>query len=245
MLILADQSIQGDTNETGAAFGLIGYLRKTHPDFATSYLFPSGVELFRQGEQGQKVLVLESGFVKLTRLENNGREFIVSLQFPGSLLGVSAVVCSQRHAFCAATVTPCKLIQISRVQFSDLMFEDQHVSSLVNRWLGQEVCDLTINLTQLACIPVQQRLQQLLWRLTKCDYAECSIGGKIRLPLKYWEVAALLAVTPAYLTRLFNELENNGLLSRHKGWIKIPARNKLWHDSAFDYIQGQESSITS
>lgn len=236
MLSAATPTPSVSANEPWAQVDIASYLKKAFPEYSSSRVFPPGVELFRHGEMAREVLLMESGLVKLTRSEDNGREFIVGLRFANSLLGSSTIVSAQYHPFTAVTVTSCRLLPISRTQFADLMTQDQQVNSFVNTRLGREVSELIVQITHLACIPVQQRLQQLLWRLSKNEFAECSGDTKIRLPLKYWEVAALLAITPAYLTRLFDELETAGLLSRHKGWIKLPAPNDLWHDPTLDPI---------
>jgi CRP-like cAMP-binding protein len=221
-----------NVNEKLSEGGFLSYLRKNLPDCAASQLFPPGVQLFQQDEVANEVWLMETGLVKLTRSECNGREFIVCLRSAGSLLGSSTVVSTQRHPFCAITVTPCRLLQIAKVQFIDLLEKDQEVGSFMHKRLGQEVSELMINLTHLACIPVQQRLQQLLWQLSSVEHADHKVGTRFRLPLRYWEVAELLAVTPAYLTRLFVELESAGLLHRSKGWIKIPSPDSLWHEPA-------------
>ncbi|MGH2376405.1 MAG: helix-turn-helix domain-containing protein [bacterium] len=51
------------------------------------------------------------------------------------------------------------------------------------------------------------------------------------MPLRHWEIAQLLAVTPAYLSRLFNRLEQEGILLRRKGWLTISDPDNLWHNS--------------
>jgi hypothetical protein len=35
-------------------------------------------------------------------------------------------------------------------------------------------------------------------------------------------------VTPSHLSRMFRELEDDKLLRRDKGWLVIPAPDKLW-----------------
>jgi CRP/FNR family transcriptional regulator len=230
MLTLANPVASSSANETLRDVGIVRYLHNTFPEYISSRVFPPGVELFRQGDLAHEVLIMESGLVKLTRSEENGREFIIALRFSDSLLGASTAVSARQHPFTAFTVTSCRLSQISKRHFADLIGNDQQVNSFVNKRLGREVSELMIHITHLACIPVQQRLQQLLWCLTNDSPTECKAGNRIRLPLKYWEVAALLAITPAYLTRLFFELETTGVLSRQKGWIKIPVPHKLWHD---------------
>ena len=234
MLTLANRVASSSATETLRDVGIVRYLHNTFPEYISSHVFPPGVQLFRHGDLAHEVLIMESGLVKLTRSEENGREFIIALRFSDSLLGSSTAVSAQQHPFTAVTVTSCRLLQISRRHFADLIANDPQVNSFVNKTLGREVSELMIHITHLACIPVQQRLQQLLWRLSKDGCAECKVGNRIRLPLKYWEVAALLAITPAYLTRLFIELETAGLLSRQKGWIKIPVPHNLWHDPTLD-----------
>src|SRR5881296_998519 len=54
--------------------------------------YPSGVELFQQGEPVQKVYLIHRGLVKLVRREENGQEMIVDLRREGWFLGAPAVI---------------------------------------------------------------------------------------------------------------------------------------------------------
>jgi DNA-binding HxlR family transcriptional regulator len=47
--------------------------------------------------------------------------------------------------------------------------------------------------------------------------------------LKHLEIAQLIAVTSEHLSRLLNQLEQDGLLRRRKGWVIIQDPRKLWH----------------
>jgi CRP-like cAMP-binding protein len=47
------------------------------------------------------------------------------------------------------------------------------------------------------------------------------------VPLKHWEVAQLIAVTPAYLSRLFNQLELEGVIRRDRKAFAIPDLRRL------------------
>lgn len=52
---------------------------------------------------------------------------------------------------------------------------------------------------------------------------------KLHLPLKLWEIAQFLGITPSYLSRLLKSLEREGLIERDNGWIKVTNADKLWH----------------
>jgi len=50
------------------------------------------------------------------------------------------------------------------------------------------------------------------------------------LPVKEWELAQFVAVTPAHLCRLLGALEKDRLLRRNKGWLEILDADKFAKD---------------
>src|SRR3989442_14004599 len=74
-------------------------------------LVPYGAEteLFRQGSPVRYVYFIESGLVKLTYLGPEGREIIVSLRYPGWLLGAAAAMVAQTNPLTASTLTRSEL----------------------------------------------------------------------------------------------------------------------------------------
>jgi len=42
---------------------------------------------------------------------------------------------------------------------------------------------------------------------------------RLQMPLKHWEVAELIAVTPEHLSRVLRQMETEGILRREKGWL--------------------------
>lgn len=95
---------------------------------------------------------------------------------------------------------------------------------------SHEVYDQVAHLVQLGGAPARHRLEQLLWNFVSAlepNGSEQTI--RIALPLKQWEVAELIAVTPPYLSHLYKEMERDGMLQRRNGWLIIPDPQKLWH----------------
>ena len=82
---------------------------------------------------------------------------------------------------------------------------------------------------EIACLPARQRLEQLLWKLAERKGQNHSLDFKFQLPIKRWEAAQLLALTPTYLSRLFAELEAEEIISRTGGWIIVRKPANLWH----------------
>jgi CRP-like cAMP-binding protein len=198
--------------------------------FVDSPIYPSGFELFRQDSPALVVYFSETGLVKLIRSEDNGQELILSIKFAGSLLGAAAVIDDRPHPFSAVAVTSCKLARLSAEVFLDLVAADTQLASCLQEMLSAELLDQTARISQIACLPARPRLEQLLWQLARARSADnLKPDLRLQLPLRYWEVAQLLAITPTYLSRLLTELEQEEVISRNKGWIVVRHPARLWH----------------
>jgi len=57
-------------------------------------------------------------------------------------------------------------------------------------------------------------------------------GIRFELPLRNWELAQLLGVTPEHLSRILRDLTKEGIIRRAKGWILVERPEKLWRSGA-------------
>ncbi|MGH9914595.1 MAG: Crp/Fnr family transcriptional regulator, partial [Pyrinomonadaceae bacterium] len=197
---------------------------------APALAYPAGVDLYRQGSAPQGVYLIESGLVKLSRLENDGQE-IIDLRFPGWLLGAYSVLIQKVYPVTAVTLTNCHLRYIPAGIFEQEVKTNLQVSWYVHQMHSREVDSQFSRLTMLGCETAKHRLEQLLWLLSSLEMPTAQNGVRMQLPLKGREITRWIAVTPAYLCRLFEQLESEGIIRRHKGWLIIPNTQKIWHYS--------------
>lgn len=71
--------------------------------------YPSGTDIYREDTLAEVVYVIERGIVKLSRIELDGKERIVSLRSRYWLLAAPSVFLGIPHCYTATTVTPCHL----------------------------------------------------------------------------------------------------------------------------------------
>jgi CRP-like cAMP-binding protein len=202
-----------------------------------SHTYPPGVELFRQGAYPADVYLVQTGIVKFTRSEANGQEILLDLRFPGSLVGSAAAISEKPHPFAAVTVTRCTLTRWSARSFVSLLDTDNGLAARVREILSDDILDHVARISQLTCLPARQRLEQFLWqfceRLGPHSSSQTSDrASKLQLPLKHYEIAHLLSITPTYLCRLLNTLEKENVITRSKGWIIVKEPEAL-RPSAF------------
>lgn len=184
-------------------------------DVGLPLLCPAGIELFRQGSQAEAAFVIETGLVKLIRVENDGREMIVDLRYPGGLPGAAEIIARQAHSLTAITVTKCHLLRFPGESFLSRLKHDPHLSWFIHQSHSQELHHQQVRMMELGCLSARQRLEHLLLQLSTVLTTEPAARPvRFRLPLKYWEIAELLAITPGYLSRLLSEMEKDKLIRK-------------------------------
>lgn len=191
--------------------------------------YPSGVGLFHQGDRASEVFFLEGGVVKLVCSGESGRELIADIRFAGSLIGLSAVIRKQPHPITATTASTCRLRRIPEEQFLALLLEDSELNSSVHQILSGEIISQAARIGEIACLTARQRLENFIWRITQHGDAAQQNRSQLQLPLRQWEVAQFLGITPGYLCRLLDELEAEEIIHRKNGWIVIPRHENLCH----------------
>jgi len=126
------------------------------------------------------------------------------------------------------TASSCRIVRLPARHFLDLLRADVNLATTVQHLLSDEVIDQAARIAEFACLNARQRLENFIWRFTR-EIASTTDKSRLRLPLKQWEMAQFLAITPGYLCRLLDRLEADEIISRQNGWIVIPKHNKLWH----------------
>ncbi len=75
--------------------------------------FPKGTILFKEGDEGKEMYLINSGEVKLSRKTTQGDVVLAKLGF-GEFFGEMSVITSQPRTVTAETVTDCRLNVITK-----------------------------------------------------------------------------------------------------------------------------------
>jgi CRP-like cAMP-binding protein len=171
-----------------------------------------GAELLGQGYVAEHVLLLERGVVKLLRTFADGRSTVVGLRGRHALLGLPAALLGDPQPLSVVAECECDIRCIPAPEFVEAAKGSPTNSRQVHRLLAQELIGAYEQVAVLACLSARERLQQFLALIG----SEFSAPGSdcVELPIRHWELAQLLAVTPQYLSRLMHELLVRGVVRR-------------------------------
>ena len=173
-----------------------------------------GFVLLRQDTVPESALVLLEGILKLIHRLPDGRSTVVGLRGAGALLGTESVLARRPHLVSVVTVTACRARRIPRRRFAEITGSGGALSSwaLGARFAEQE-CQVR-QAAALARLDARERLESH-FEFVRTELGVSTAGGEdIPLPLRDWELAQLLAVTPSYLSRLLQEQQAQGRIVR-------------------------------
>ena len=192
--------------------------------------YPAGTVLMEQGGDPGDVFYVEEGLAKLVRTGPDGREQILGLRGPGWFLGAALVLTFRAHPASAVAVTSCRLRRLTRQAFLGLMAQHEALSWHVHQMHSREVLSQFQQMADLGTATSRERLERFLRRFTGAAPANGNGGVRLSLPLKRWELASLLAVTPEHLSRLLRQLRDDGVIRVIGGTIVIPDVQRLAAD---------------
>jgi CRP-like cAMP-binding protein len=178
--------------------------------------FARGKDLLAQGQEPSSVFLLRDGLVKLVQISDDGRGTIVGIRRSGSLLGLTATLLGEFEPLTVTTLSRCSLIEVPAAGFVSLMQDRQDVSWRVHMDHSRELNRELEQLAEMASRSARERLTRFLRTLTD------EIGGArapleregFEVPLRDWEIAQLLGITPQYMCRLLQEFHADGQARR-------------------------------
>jgi len=190
--------------------------------------FPPSTTLFLQGATPREVFYIERGLVKLIRMSENGQELAIGLPSQGSLLGAASVIVREPYPFTAITVTSCGLSRIPADLFLQLAKTDEEFCWYLHEVHSREVHRQASQLAALRYLSARQRFEGLLLQfLSSIPAHERQSSMKIRLPLKHWEIAQLIAIRPEHLSRVLQQIKQEGILREEDGCMIVSDVRKL------------------
>lgn len=171
-----------------------------------------------QGFPAPSVFLLQAGVVKLIHTTPGGREVISDLRLPGDFIGADSALMGQpalETAVSVGTVTLCAWLP---TEFVARFKADAEFNLRVARALCLQISRLCARVAGLGLEPARGRLVALLEALAEAGPA-CDSDVRVLLPLKSWEIAEYLCISPFYLSRLWAELEAGGKITRERRHI--------------------------
>jgi CRP-like cAMP-binding protein len=179
--------------------------------------YPVGSVVFVAGDRAEQVLVVLSGRLKLTRTSLDGREVLIELRGPGSLVGELGAVDDAPRSATATVAEPLDAIAIPAGRFRRLLAERGTIALAVLMSVAQRLRQSAERRLESDTTDALARLCNRLVELAGGDQAPAAGALEITSPLTQQELAEWIGVSREAIVLALREL-------RERGWVETGRR---------------------
>jgi CRP-like cAMP-binding protein len=197
-------------------------LRRLASRCAARSLAP-GETLFEEGEPCRGLVVIAEGRVEIRQISLRGREQVFHTEGPGAALGEGPLFDGGGYIASAVAVAPTRVLLLPRAEVIALCRRRPAVALAMLTAMARRVRHFAGIVSDLAFRPVSERLAHHLHAAIDGPIAP---GTSIDLALTQAQLAARLGTVRELVARAFAQLEQSGVISRHRSRVTIrdPAR---------------------
>jgi CRP-like cAMP-binding protein len=187
--------------------------------------FDRGGMLHLEGDSVDRVVLLTSGLVKITKLGPAGREVILRLGKPGDVLGAAALFSDARHYTTAEVFRPCHGVVWDVAVFKRLVERFPVLSDNMVSVLGEHLRELEDRFREVATERVGSRVALQLLRLIHSIGRPVDSG--IEVGLSREELAQMTGTTLFTVSRLISLWETRGIVKARREAVVVSDINLL------------------
>jgi CRP/FNR family transcriptional regulator, cyclic AMP receptor protein len=182
--------------------------------------YAKGEAIFRQGDPGAALCIVESGRVKIALGSAEGKEFVLELMGPGDVFGELALLDGQARSADAVAAEETTLLLLPREAFLRAVEAHPRVAlELLKALTGRLRRDAAV-IQDAAFLDVPTRIARALLRL-----AEAPEEGGDDAMTPAWvtqtELARLVGATRESVNKWLGSYERQGLIRRRDGRIAV------------------------
>jgi CRP-like cAMP-binding protein len=185
-------------------------------ELGTARSFPRGAVLMYEGEPGERVMILEEGRVKVTRIETGGHETMLSIRDPGDLLGEVSVIDAGPRLATVTALERVRALVIASSVFRGHLERAPRVAVAVLEVEMRRFRETTLKRSEFAALDTVGRLAARIVDLSERYGAERDEGIEIDLALTQDEIAAWAGASRAGVAKAFQTLRELGWLETHR-----------------------------
>jgi CRP/FNR family cyclic AMP-dependent transcriptional regulator len=194
--------------------------------------FPAGMVLFRDGEPGREMFVIQRGRVEITVRAGAVRKLLSTLG-PGEFFGEMSILNGAPRSASATCVEDCRLLVVDARTFEAMIRQSSEVAARMIQKLAARLAEADRQIETLMLRDARARV---------IHYVATTVerSGTRRLDgLVPDEVAARLDLTPAQVSEVLTALERAGLVAADAKGLAVPYPERLGQFLEFLQMEGR------
>lgn len=188
---------------------------------AQTRVVEKGGFVFLPGDAPQSVYFLTSGRIKISRLTEEGKEFILDLVEPGRSFGESEVFDGSSRETTAEALERSILLSVPSQTLRHFLARHPSILMKFTATLGCRQKHLEKRLVDLAHKRAPRRLAELLVQLSQSYGVRDARGTLLRIKLSQAALGGLLGVSREVVNQAISDLRRRGVIDVSEGRVII------------------------
>ena len=177
--------------------------------------------IYLPGDAASTVFLLKAGRVKLSRVNEEGKEITLAILEPGEVFGEMEILEGMPRDTVAEALDDVSICVMNRSDFEQMLKKDPNTSIRLTKLIGMRLKRIESRIEDLVFRDVPARLAHLLLQLSEGIGANDQ--GEIRLPVKitHQELANLIGSTRETVSATLGDFKRKGLVNSNQRRISI------------------------
>ncbi|NMM46975.1 response regulator [Marinigracilibium pacificum] len=200
---------------------LTGMLKDLSTNFKTRK-YRKGDRVFTEGDLLSYLFVIESGKIKTTMINDDGKEFIVDIHNDGDLLGIESIIDNIETKTSAEVLDESEVYLIPRADFNEILSTNRELTNRFIKVLSQNIAEKEEKLLKLAYDTVRKRVADalLVFKEKNHDAQELKVSRE--------DIANAVGTSTESVIRTLSEFKKDGYIEiDKKGVIKFIYPEKI------------------
>jgi len=180
--------------------------------------FPDEAVLFNKGESSASLYALESGVVKICCTTSDGREQIVGISSPGSLLVGLQSINDDCYEYSAVAATPLTACKISHRALLQKAASDGHVSMRLVAALNAQLAHSRALMRVMGQKNSAAKIASFILLMVPHSKRR---SGRVALPLSRMEIASLIGLSEETVCRQMARMKRSNIIRAPRGRIEV------------------------
>ncbi len=183
--------------------------------------YPRNSTIFVEAQERTTIYFIQSGSIKVTRVDNSGNEQVITLLQKGEMFPHVGFFDDSPYPGTAQTITDCKLLAISIKDFDRLLNSNPQIAKSVMKMMAKKILQLQSRLQVAISGDVYQKVVMSLLLLVQ-EYGIVKEDGiLISIPLTHQDLANMLGMSRESVNRVLNQLKKEKILNINRKGILI------------------------
>ncbi|MBU4540584.1 MAG: Crp/Fnr family transcriptional regulator [Firmicutes bacterium] len=182
--------------------------------FARGGLLKKGQLLFSQGDEGDKVFLIQTGKIMLQKFTEEGTKIVIDILKPGDLICENIIFEEINYPFSGVALADSYICACSKKEMVELI-KDPAILEKIFFSMNSKMMEYTERMTNNALKDVQNKVYNTLKQIAGRHGRKTNLGIEIDCYLSHEDIGFLVNASRVSVTRSINQLIEMGKLGKN------------------------------